>query len=260
MVIRPVAMLLVAGLNSAWLWGQTTNAMLDGTKTASTPPPVALPLESRGDILMARKMYREAIETYSQGSAKDAVLKNKIGIAYHQLMQLNQAQKYYLLALKLNPKYVEAMNNVGTIYYGHKSYRKAIGWYEKALKVDPNTPRAASVYMNMGMAWFGRKQYQKATQDFQTALSLDPNIFEHHGTFGQILEERSVAERAKFHFTVAKMYAKQGRTDLALQYLRKSLEEGYKPEKKKIEDEPEFAALKNNEDFQKLLTLEPRVL
>jgi len=259
MVIRP-AMLLVAGLSSAWAWAQATNAMLDGTKTTPTPPAVPLSLESRGDILMAKKMYREAIETYSQGSSKDAVLKNKIGIAYHQLMQLDQAQKYYLAALKLKPDYVEAMNNVGTIYYSRKSYRKAIGWYQKALKQDPDSARAASVYMNKGMAWFGRKQYQKATEDFQTAVGLDPNIFEHRGTFGQILEERSVAERAKFHFTVAKMYAKQGRNDLALQYLRKALEEGFKPEKKKIEDEPEFAALKDTEEFQKLLALEPRVL
>jgi tetratricopeptide (TPR) repeat protein len=259
MLFRRVAMLVVAGLSSTCTWAQS-RAMLDETRTPAPPPAAPLPLETRGDILMARKMYREAIETYNQGPSRNAILKNKIGIAYHQMMQLDQARKCYLEALKIKPDYVEAMNNVGTIYYSKKSYRTAIRWYQRALKVDPDSPRAASVYMNMGMAWFGRKQYAKATEDFQTAVKIDPNIFEHHGTFGQILEERSVEERGKFHFTLAKMYANQGRNDLAMQYLRKALEEGFKDEKRKIEDEPEFAAIKDTEDFQKLVSVQPRVL
>ena len=41
--------------------------------------------ETRGDIFMARKMYREAIEAFREGSPKDPVLLNKIGIGYHQM-------------------------------------------------------------------------------------------------------------------------------------------------------------------------------
>ena len=76
---------------------------------------------------------------------------------------------------------------------------------------------------------------------------------------GVMLEERSVEERAKYHFYLAKLYAKDGRNDLAIQYLRKSLEEGYK-EKKKLEDEPDFAGLRENPEFKELLTKEQRVL
>ena len=39
----------------------------------------------RGDIFMARKEYRAAIETYAQAPPKDPILRNKMGIAYHQL-------------------------------------------------------------------------------------------------------------------------------------------------------------------------------
>ena len=41
------------------------------------PPPAArtaLSPEARGDIYMARKMYREAIEAFREGSPKDPVL------------------------------------------------------------------------------------------------------------------------------------------------------------------------------------------
>ena len=225
---------------------------------AETPKPVLTP-ETRGDIYMARKMYREAVETFQEGNAKDPVIANKIGIAYHQMMQLDNARKSYERALKLKPTYIEAMNNLGTIYYTKKSYRRAISWYNRALKQAPNEGRSASIYMNLGTALFARKQYDKATEAYQTAMQIDPDVFERHGNVGVILEERSVEEKAKYHFYLAKLYAKGGRNDLAMQYLRKSLEEGFK-EKKKIEEEADFASLRELPEFKELLAREQRVL
>src|ERR1700733_10947178 len=62
---------------------------------ASEAPKPALSTETRGDIYMARKMYREAIDMYRQGPANSAVLANKIGIAFHQMSQLDLARKNY---------------------------------------------------------------------------------------------------------------------------------------------------------------------
>jgi hypothetical protein len=55
------------------------------------------------------------------------------------------------------------------------------------------------------------------------------------------------------------LYAKSGRTELALQYLRKALEEGLK-DRKQLEKDPEFASLRDLQAFKDLLALEPRVL
>ena len=49
------------------------------------------------------------------------MLLNKIGIAYHQMMQLDNARKSYEQAVKLKPDYVEAMNNLGTVYYAPRA-------------------------------------------------------------------------------------------------------------------------------------------
>jgi tetratricopeptide (TPR) repeat protein len=237
--------------------------MLDGTKAppavATQPPAAPLPPETRGDIYMARKMYREAIETFREGSPKDPILLNKIGIAYHQLAQLDNARKSYEQAVKLKPDYVEAINNLGTIYYAKKSFRRAISYYRRALKIAPDTPKSASIYMNLGTALFARKQYEHATEAYQTALSLDPEVFERHGNYGVMLEERSVEDRAKFHYYLAKIYAKNGRNELSLQYLRKALEEGFK-DRKKLEEDPEFEAMRKTPEFQQLLAAETRVL
>ena len=65
--------------------------------------------------------------------------------------------------------------------------------------------------------------------------------------------------RRRFHYSLASLYAKSGRVDLALQYLRKSLEEGYK-ERKKLPEDPAFAAMRELPEFKQLIALEPRVL
>lgn len=222
------------------------------------PPAQPAPLtpEKRGDIYMARKMYREAIEAYKQAPQNSAVIWNKLGIAYHQMMQLDVAKKHYERALRLNSKYAEAVNNLGTIHYAKKSYRRAISQYKKALKLTPNS---ATLYSNLGTAYFARKKYDDAMQAYRQALALDADVFEHRSTYGVLLQERNVEERAKFHYYLAKTYAQAGMNDRALLYIRKALEEGFK-ERKKFLEEPEFAALLELPEFKELMALEPRVL
>ncbi len=226
-------------------------------------PPLAVPNpqpeisnERRGDILMARKMYREAIEFYRQGPADSAVTWNKVGIAYHQLLDLGAAKKNYEQALKLNRHYSEAINNLGTIFYAQKNYRRAIARYKQALKI---APQSASIHSNLGTAYFAKKNYKEAAEAYRTALSLDPEVFEHKGGYGVMLQERSVTERAKFHYYLARTYAQAGQNERALLYIRKALEEGFTERKKLLED-AEFADLRSTPEFQELLTLEPRVL
>jgi tetratricopeptide (TPR) repeat protein len=246
MVTRPLAIALAAGLSAALAFAQV----------AAQAPKTPLSAETRGDIFMARKMYREAIDAFREDKSKNPVIANKIGIAYHQMQQLDNARKSYELAIRLKPDYAEAINNLGTVYYARKSFSRAARYYQRALKYAPNS---ASIYSNLGTAYFARKKYKEAMATYQTALKLDPNVFENHGSYGVLLEERSVEERAKFHFHMAKLYAQAGRNDLALQYLRKALEEGYK-DKKKIEEDPDFQAMRDLPEFKELLALEPRVL
>ena len=246
MVSRPVAIALAAGWMSASAFAQV----------AAEAPKPALSVETRGDIFMARKMYREAIDVFREDKYKDPVVLNKIGIAYHQMQQLDNARKSYEQAVRLKPDYAEAINNLGTVYYAKKSFGKSIRYYQRALKY---APKSASIYSNLGTAYFARKKYKEAMETYQIALKLDPNVFENHGSYGVLLEERSVEERAKFHFHLAKLYAQGARNDLALQYLRKALEEGFK-DKKKIEDDPDFQALRDLPEYKELLALEPRVL
>ncbi len=220
------------------------------------PPAKQLSIEERGDIFGARKMFREAIEAYQQVKPPTAIVYNKMGIAYQQLNDLDSAKKYYNLAVKLQPKYAEAINNIGTVQYAKKSFRSATNYYKKALAIQP---RSASVYSNLGTAWFSRHNYKEATRCYMEAINIDPQVFERHGSHGVMLEQRDVEERSKFNYYMARVYARKGMNELALQYIRKALESGFKDKKKFLEEE-DFAGLRKLPDFDDLMKLEPRVL
>lgn len=256
---------LCAAMTGTALSGQTaqsenTNTFRPASRTSQAGPDAqksTAPVtpEMRGDIFMARKMYREAAEAYKE-AGNSAVMLNKTGISYHQMLDLATAEKYYRAAIKANPHYSEAINNLGTVYYARKSYRRAVNEYKKALRI---TPDSASVLSNLGTGYFARKDYKRAAEAWQQALAIDPEVFESRSTQGVLLQERSVEERGKFHYMMAEEYAKKGMNDRALQYIRKALEEGFK-ERKKIAEDPAFVALKDLPEFKELLASEPKVL
>jgi tetratricopeptide (TPR) repeat protein len=232
---------------------------LPAQNASETTPAVSvhpqLTPEQRGDIFMARKMYREAIETYRE-APETAMIMNKIGIAYHQLTDLNTAARCYQRAIKLDPKFSQAINNLGTIYYSRQSYRRAISQYKKVLRI---TPDSASTLANLASAYFARKQYELASEYISKAVMIDPGILEHRSGVGTTVRDQSVGDRPTYFYYLAKTFAKAGMKDQALSYIRKSLEEGFK-ERKKFIDDPEFAGLQKDPEFQKIMESEPKVL
>jgi tetratricopeptide (TPR) repeat protein len=254
----PLAVAFLAGIGAGFAQSPSPPASRAAAPGAAESQSALRPLspEERGDLFMARKMYRDAIDAYTQGSKDSPVLWNKTGIAWHQLGQLDRARAYYEHAMKLNPRYSEAQNNIGTVYYAQKSFRRAISAYRKAIAINPDS---ASFHKNLGTAYFARKQDTLAMAEYRQAIGLDPNVFENRSLFGVVLEESNVEDRARYHYSLAKLYASGSRADLALQYLRKALEEGFR-DKKKIEEAPEFQAMRDMPEFKELLAAEPRVL
>jgi len=251
---------LLCGVASAYSTEQSPLIGPESRANASLPnsftgPRPNITPELRGDIYMARKMYREAIDVYREGG-DSAVLANKIGIAFHQMLQLNLAKRNYEAAVKLDPKFPQAVNNLGTIYYSERQYKKALKYYRKALKLDP---QSASIWVNLGSGYFAKHDMKHAAQAYDRALELDPQVFERRSQYGTLLQERTVEDRAKFHLYLAKAYATRGDKTHALIYLRKALEEGIK-ERKKIPEMPEFASIRTDRDFTDLLLLDPKPL
>jgi len=209
--------------------------------------------EQMGDLYMVRKQFREAAEMFKKLSDQDPrnpVYLNKLGIALHQQTALGLALKYYERAVKVDPRYADAENNVGTIWYQRKKFEKAIKAYNKAIAMRSDM---AVLYSNLGYAYFGDKKYEEAIAAFNHALVLDPQLFEHNGSrSGSILQDRSVDDRGRFYYMLAKSFAQAGDLDRCIHYLRKAKDEGYK-NITDIKKDPAFGAALKDPAVQELL-------
>ena len=203
----------------------------------------------RGDIMMARKMYREAIDFYKLEADTDAFMANKTGMAYHQLGDLRNAMKFYNKALKIDKYYTDALNNRGAVNHANKYYYRAQEDYERALAIDP---LSSTTWMNLGTTYFEQENYQQAFTCYINALRLDPLVFERRGSGGVKVQERSVEEKALFYYMLAKTYARAGNADAALRYIRFALENEFEDAELFL-NEVEFAFLAENEEFQTLM-------
>jgi len=213
--------------------------------------------EQMGDLYMVRKQYREAAGMFKKLADQDPrnpVYLNKLGIALHQQTALGLALKYYERAVKVDPRYADAENNVGTIWYQRKKFEKAIKAYRKAIAIRSDM---AVLYSNLGYAYFGEKKYEEAISAFRQALTLDPQLFEHNGSpSGSILQDRSVEDRGRFYYMLAKSYAQAGDLDRCIHYLRKAKDEGYK-NFLDIKKDPAFGAALKDPSVQELLVPKP---
>lgn len=265
-VAFPVSILLLS--LSIPATGQTleeTRSMMMAPGVAQLPSPqdpviVVRPEitdEQMGDLYMVRKQFREAAGVFKKLSDQDPrnpVYLNKLGIALHQQAALGLALKYYERAVKVDPRYADAENNVGTIWYQRKKFEKAIKAYQKAIAIRSDM---AVLYSNLGYAYFGDKKYEEAIFAFRQALTLDPQLFEHNGSrSGSILQDRSVEDRGRFYYMLAKSYAQAGDLDRCIHYLRKAKDEGYK-NFADIKKDPAFGAALKDPAVQELLVPKP---
>jgi len=220
--------------------------------SAQSAVPRQLTPEELADILMARKEYREAAFSYKKladQNPTNPVYWNKLGIALHQQSELSGALKFYQQAVKVNPKYADAQNNIGTIWYQRKKYGKAVRAYERAIKLRSDM---AVLYSNLGYAYFGEKKYEESIASFRHALALDPQLFEHSSHGGSLLQDRSVSDRGRFYFLLAKSFAEAGNFERSLVYLRKAKEEGF-ASMNDVKTDPSFSAVLKLPETQELL-------
>ncbi len=204
---------------------------------------------------MARKDYSDAVDFYSRAIRQEtsrpgeAVLWNKLGIAYQQQDYYIAARKAYEKAVHLNQSAAEPWNNLGTTYFFAAKYKKSVKYYQHAIALDPNSP---AFHVNLGTSYTHIKKYPEAVEEYRVALTLDPTILTEHGANGTVMEPRLVD--AEYFYYLAKVFASLGRAPEAVRYLRRAFEEGFDnlkrldqdPDFLKISKYPDYAALRKN--------------
>lgn len=215
--------------------------------TVAAPPQPDSP-EAQGDALMAHHRYQAAAEAYKHVQPLNAGVWNKMGIAYQMLGDVSDATHCYERSLKLDPKNVNVLNNLGTIYDSQKDYRSAVKLYHKALKIQP---KSAMILKNLGTDLMAQHKYKKGWVAYQQALAVDPQIFD-RSVGPRVENPASVEQRGAMNYYMARGCLLAGKTQLAIDYLRMAMNEGFATPQK-IAADNQFASLRGVPAFEQLL-------
>ena len=110
---------------------------------------------------------------------------NNLGYAYVKLAETNtstpaaelllKAVPEYKEALRLNPNYAKALNNLGSVYNKTGQYRDAVEPLKKAIQLKADFPEA---HYNLGTAFYRQSQFAEAVAALQAAIRLKPDYIE----------------------------------------------------------------------------------
>jgi len=201
----------------------------DAIKEHLPDPATATPqaLEMQADILRARRFPEDARDYYKYAMArggKQSVLLNKLGMTELEMKNIDLAKAYFQRSVRLNRKDPEAWNNLGAVEYLDGDEMSAVSDYKRAIKLG----KAVAVFhANLGTTYFARRDFKSARREIAAAMKLDPLIFEHSATTGGVSAHvLSSADRARFSFEMAKLYAQHGNEAQMLHSLAMASEAG----------------------------------
>jgi len=127
----------------------------------------------------AMKYYRQAMDKSKEGDDKGAI-------------------KLYKKALKEDPNFVEAYDNMGVCYRHLGDFKNAIANYEKSIELYP---KGAMAHMNLGVIYGIQKDYDKAIIEYEAVQEIDPedpegyygliNIYMNQGKYKKAIENAS---------------------------------------------------------------------
>jgi len=235
LVMMLAAMSLMMG---AVAYGKTNPASAAAKKDKQAAAKLA---EEKGDLDRMHKDYESAVSHYESAlrvNTKSADLYNKIGIAELQLKQDGLARKYFGRALKYNPQFFAALNNIGVLDLLDRRYRSSIGYFKQALALDESN---AHTHLNLANAWMGLSEVDYAMTEYARALELDADVLS-TSPEGVVAQVSTPEQRARIAFLIAKSYMKRGNLDGALEYLRRA-KDGHYPDMASVYKDPAFTAL-----------------
>lgn len=232
-----------AGTGSAPQTEQAPAQHVEGVDTATAPPTEAL-----GDLQNMRGRYLLAIRTFEAVEPKTAMLWNKIGVACEHMFMVEKAKGSFEQAIRMDPRYAEAYNNLGTLYHSQGDLNRAEKLYRKAIKLKP---RSADTYQNLGTLLYSKGKFKKGDEAYKQAIAIDPEVLERSAHNG-IQAQNKGKVNSEIHYHLACTLAETGNQELALEYLRRSILEGFH-DRQRLLHEREFADLRTTPVFLKMV-------
>jgi len=175
--VRLGLLAVLAGLVSGPALGQ---GFLQSSDTGEArKAPEARLLEPPGDALLQDLSEADVAKVHrlqKQTPADSENYRNHYELAnlYYDAKLWDRSEARYLRSLEVNPRFAEAMVNLGSLYEETNRTDEAIREYEAALRIDPEDCKARS---NLGNAYYSQKRYPDAMYEYHRALDINPECY-----------------------------------------------------------------------------------
>lgn len=132
---------------------------------------------SIGDIYYAREMPDSAFVYYREAVSLDPdnllALNNFAYYLAERDQDLDLAERYSAICVRANPENDTAIDTYAWIFYKKKDYVKAREWIDQAVSLEKDNPQA-DVLHHAGDIYFMNREVAKAVEFWEKALKLDP--------------------------------------------------------------------------------------
>jgi len=157
-----------------------------------------------GRVLARQDKKQDAIKSY-----KDAIrLKpdfidalNNLGTMYLSQGNIQDADEIFKSILDKNPRDLNALCNKGSILYKQGKYKESIETYNKVLEIDSTR---ANVFYDLGRCYMLIEKYDTAIDNFQKAITIQPDYIEPMIDIGNIYLQNGEPNKALEAFLNAK--------------------------------------------------------
>ncbi len=192
-----------------------------------------------------RQSWRAAAQQYRvalKANPNDAVAHNLLGTCLQRLGQDKSARKEYERAIRLDPAYAQAHNNLATVFHTQGKYGQAVEHYRAALARNAGL---AVTHRNLGTALLAMGKTEEGVAALSEAQRLDPSILDTADSGGIAVHSAALAEQ---YFCFAKLSARAGQIDAALDFLRKARSAGF-TDFAKVRSDPDFRSVVPDQRF-----------
>jgi tetratricopeptide (TPR) repeat protein len=129
-----------------------------------------------------------------------AVASFRAGLEAQQRGELAAAEAAYRRALELDPRYVDALVNLGAVLSRGGRHEESVRCYERALQIDPKMNAAR---LNLGLAHYRAGKLSSAADALRAAYEYDPSLLQVRQLLGLVLGEMSKDADAIPHLEVS---------------------------------------------------------
>ena len=191
---------LLALANVLFLDGKQLNSAMVLKKAESLGP-----LDERNRFLLAlsyiainrKNLARPELETLARSNPSNAVYPYWLSRLAYRKTDLQEALSYAEKAVRLDPAFMKAYDQLGLCYAGLQQNDAAIGAYKQAIRLNQQQlARWPWPAMNLGTLFLRLERLDEAEAQLRDSIRIDPSFPVAHYRLGQVLEKKSRDQEA----------------------------------------------------------------